>query len=97
MQTLAEQLEIAVAGCLAKKLSDDQVCELIRGLIEVTDLDTQQAADELGVHEATLRNWRNLNTGPEYHHVGRKIIYTSAGLRRFKQKSRVAPRGQGTG
>lgn len=42
-------------------------------------MDTKQAADYIGIHEVTLKNWRRMNRGPKFYKVGpRRVRYKKA-------------------
>ena len=52
------------------------------------------AAQELGLHVQTLRNWRCLGLGPPYVRIGtRTIRYDEDDLHRFIEQGKVEPRG----
>lgn len=47
-------------------------------------MNTEQAADFLGLHPETLKRWRGQKYGPNYTRIGkRKIIYTLEGIEKW--------------
>jgi predicted DNA-binding transcriptional regulator AlpA len=54
-------------------------------------LNIEQAAAFIGVSRQTIDLWRSEATGPDFHRVGRRVLYAVADLRAFmerhKQKS----------
>jgi predicted DNA-binding transcriptional regulator AlpA len=51
-------------------------------------LNIEQAADFVGVSRQTLDLWRMDTTGPSYHRVGRRVLYSVADLRAFMDAHR---------
>jgi len=51
-------------------------------------LNIEQAADFIGVSRQTLDLWRMEATGPSYHRVGRRVLYSVADLRAFMDAHR---------
>ena len=55
-------------------------------------MNTEQAAEYIGVHVQTLKRWRQEGYGPEYRRVGRrKIVYDREALDRFLDDGRERP------
>jgi hypothetical protein len=46
-------------------------------------LEEQPLAQEIGVTVRTLRRWRRERKGPPITHIGRKVVYSLEGLRRW--------------
>lgn len=46
-------------------------------------LNTKEAADYLGLPEATLATWRHRKTGPRYLRMGSRIFYKQEDLEAF--------------
>lgn len=44
---------------------------------------TKEAAERLGFHEGTLKNWRCQGIGPKYTQIGRSVRYRVADLDKF--------------
>lgn len=49
-------------------------------------LNTQEAADFLGVPEATMRHWRHVQKGPKSIRIGRHVRYVQAQLEEYVQQ-----------
>lgn len=56
-------------------------------------LSTERAAEFLGLHPGTLRNWRSENFGPAWVRIGRgaRVGYRREDLDAFIAQSRVVP------
>jgi predicted DNA-binding transcriptional regulator AlpA len=52
-------------------------------------LDVPQTAEFMGMSKVTLDLWRSKGGGPDYHKVGRKVLYSVADLRAFMASNRV--------
>jgi len=48
----------------------------------------RKAAAYIGVSDRTLEKWRQHNTGPPYHRLGRIIVYDKADLDAFLNTNR---------
>ena len=57
----------------------------------ITVLNEKQAAIELGLAVATLRNWRCREVGPAFHKLGRSVRYDRLEIERYKRESRHEP------
>ena len=51
----------------------------------------KEAAEYLGLHVQTLRNWRFQKVGPAYAKLGRAIRYYPEDLDAYKKACRVQP------
>src|SRR5437660_624823 len=49
-----------------------------------------QAAERLGVPEATLRYWRHLGIGPRGFKMGRRVFFKASELDRFEREQQAA-------
>ncbi|HEX5409185.1 MAG TPA: helix-turn-helix domain-containing protein [Gemmatimonadaceae bacterium] len=47
-------------------------------------VDTPAAARQLGLSERTVSNWRLQGRGPEYLKLGKRVLYSTHALERFK-------------
>ena len=54
-------------------------------------LDTQKAADYLGIKPSTLKQYRWANKGPAFYKIGARCVYDLADLEAFKRACRVEP------
>ena len=55
-------------------------------------LSTRQAAEFLGLEEATLRGWRCEDIGPPYHRLSpRSVRYDLSDLQQYKSERRCIP------
>lgn len=52
-------------------------------------LDVPQTAEFMGMSKVQLDLWRSKGGGPDYHKVGRKVLYSVADLRAFMASNRV--------
>jgi len=52
------------------------------------------AAEILGLHHATLGNWRSKDKGPPYSTVGTDIRYKVSDLFRYLEKRKVIPKNE---
>ncbi len=53
-------------------------------------VNTKQAAELLGVSEATLNNWRSLRKGPAYRKLGGRVLYERFELEAWSKAQAVA-------
>ena len=60
-------------------------------MMEKELLNSEQAANYLGLATQTLANWRFLNKGPAYLCIGRRRMYQLEDLDNFKQRNRIEP------
>ena len=52
-------------------------------------LNVPQTAEFMGMSKVQLDLWRSKGGGPEYHKVGRKVLYSVTDLRAFMASNRV--------
>jgi predicted DNA-binding transcriptional regulator AlpA len=52
-------------------------------------LDVPHTAEFMGMSKVQLDLWRSKGGGPDYHKVGRKVLYSVADLRAFMASNRV--------
>lgn len=59
---------------------------------EVERLNTEQAAQYLGISKATLETWRSTKTiRVPFYRVGDRVFYTRVDLNEFLKRARVEP------
>jgi len=81
-QIIREEIQPLVSELAA--LRDQMlVAEETQSKVEERWLKTREAAQRLGLAEATLANWRSIGTGPEYRRIGRAIRYDAAEIERY--------------
>lgn len=54
-------------------------------------LNTQQVAQQIGMHPDTLRSWRNHGNGPAWIKVGSRYRYTEEAIKAFLDAQNQAP------
>lgn len=58
---------------------------------------TEQVAEWIGIHPATLRYWRHQNTGPASFKVGVRVVYRRAAVAAWVAVQEIATRRGGVG
>ena len=64
---------------------------LNRPQVPLDYLDTEQAAQFLGMSSVTLEHWRNQAIGPTFIKIGKSVRYAVTDLRSFMEARRQTP------
>lgn len=96
-------LSLGVEPCVAAPEAFDgfepeaakNVTTILGEIVKSRWLDTRSAGVKLGLTVGTLQTYRWMGVGPQFHRIGRRIVYSEHDLEAWLNSSSAAPAGSG--